>query len=83
VTIVIVTTVKQPDKEIAMTFDRRRVEFDGPWLRKNADLFGYTQAKDGVWVPKSDLEAYENGTRLFEHGEPVVEPPEPTIPPAI
>ena len=77
------TTVKQPDKEIAMTFDRRRIEFDGSWLRKNADLFGYTQAKDGVWVPKSDLEAYENGTRLFQNAEPVVAPQEPPMPPSI
>jgi hypothetical protein len=78
-----VTTVKQPDKEIAMTFDRRRVGVDGPWLRKNADLFGYLQAKDGVWVPKSDLEAYENGTRLFQDAEPVVAPQEPPMPPSI
>lgn len=50
---------------VAMTFDRRRVLIDAGWIEKYAHLFGYTQARDGVWVPKSDLDAYENGTREF------------------
>jgi hypothetical protein len=50
---------------VAMTFDRRRVEIVAGWIEKYAHLFGYTQARDGVWVPKSDLATYENGTRKF------------------
>ena len=50
---------------VAMTFDRRKVEIDAGWIEKYAHLFGYTQARDGVWVPKSYLLAYENGTRKF------------------
>ena len=49
----------------AMTFDRRRVLVNADWITKYAALFGYTQARDGVWVPKSDLVPYENGTRKF------------------
>jgi hypothetical protein len=54
---------------VVMTFDRRRVEFDNEWVTKNAHLFGYVQATDGVWVPKSDLVAYENGSRKFQTEE--------------
>lgn len=50
---------------VAMTFDRRRVLIDAGWIEKYAHAFGYTQARDGVWVPKSYLLAYENGTRKF------------------
>lgn len=49
----------------AMTFDRRRVLINADWIAKHAALFGYTQASDGVWVQKSDLVPYENGTRKF------------------
>jgi hypothetical protein len=55
---------------VVMTFDRRKVLVDAAWVAKNATLFGYTQAADGVWVPKSDLAAYENGTRKFANANP-------------
>jgi len=54
----------------AMTFDRRRVQVNADWITKYAALFGYTQTRDGVWVPKSDLVPYENGTRTFRDVAP-------------
>ena len=53
-----------------MTFDRHKKPFNGDWLKRFGALFGYTQATDGVWVPRSYLAAYEDGTLTF-----VDEPP--------
>jgi hypothetical protein len=55
---------------VVMTHDRYRKTYDLDWLIKNAAFFGYTPAADGVWVPKSYLAAYEDGTLKF-----VDEPP--------
>lgn len=47
----------------------RKIEIDAGWIEKYAHLFGYTQARDGFWVPKSYLATYENGARSFTRRE--------------
>jgi hypothetical protein len=48
-----------------MTANRVRVAIDAAWMQANASLLFYTQASDGVWVPRCDLVQYEAGRRPF------------------
>jgi hypothetical protein len=47
----------------AMTATRERVQVDAAIMAMIGPILLYTQASDGVWVPKCDLAQYEAGRR--------------------
>lgn len=49
-----------------MTWNRKRVLIDAVWMKQFAATLCYTQASDGVWVPKCDLVQYEARRRQFD-----------------
>ncbi len=48
-----------------MTANRVRIQISLEWIQKNAKLFGFVQAKDGIWLPACDLAQYEAGNRSW------------------
>ena len=47
----------------AMTATRERVQVDAAIMAMIGPIMLYTEASDGVWVPKCDLAQYEAGRR--------------------
>jgi hypothetical protein len=53
-----------------MTADRVRGSVPLDFIQQYAELLGFVEASDGVWLPSCDLEQYESGRRPFRESPP-------------